>query len=516
MSAKVEESNNPDRAALETSNSKSKTKEESVCHISPVDGGNIEDTATQEDDINDQKPTSTTSTTTENADDVNDVLGVKDSEAEEKSEGEPKNLSLLVDRKLEKMLADLEKEDWYHGCLPYEDIVGLIKSDGDFLLRALEPEGDRTAMACVTAKWDGKVRDYPVHSLRCAKERLFTIDGVNKESNIMTLVRRHHQQGIPIDKNVRLKKPVPKQRWELTSDKIKLVTKIGAGQFGEIWQGTMQESARRPPIEVAVKVKKVNDENKEKMDEMYKEARLMRQYKHKNIVTFYGLVHQSGDKVMIVMELVKDGALNDYLRKKKEKKEDVADKERIGYAIDVAIGLVYLHSKGCMHRDIACRNCLINLKRKIVKITDFGLSKQASTYKIKDNERLPIRWQAPEVILTRIYTVKCDVYSYGILVWEIFNDAEQPFKGMDLKTVRSKINDPKFRPPVDLKIPIVIQRVMRSCWRADPKKRPNMAQAARYLIHAPPEIIRRVSLFIQIKNRCTRIIRVEMHDENQK
>ncbi|KJH46880.1 protein tyrosine kinase [Dictyocaulus viviparus] len=439
-------------------------------------------------------------------DDVGDsIFEANYIQTEEKSTKESKNLSLLVDSELEKMLSDLEKEEWYHGCLPYEDIVGLMKSDGDFLIRALEPEGDRTAMACITAKWDGNVRDYPVHNLRTGEERLFTIDGLNKESNIMALVKRHHQQGIPIDKNVRLKKPVPKQRWELSSNKIKLVTKIGAGQFGEIWQGTMRENDKEPPIEVAVKVKKVNDENKEKMDEMYKEARLMRQYKHKNIVRFYGLVYQSGDKVMIVMELVNGGGLDDYLRKRKKKNKYVTIKEKIGYAIDVAIGLVYLHSKGCMHRDIACRNCLIDLKRNIVKITDFGLSKQAETYKIKGHERLPLRWQAPEVISTRTYTAKCDVYSYGILVWEIFNDAQQPFTGMDVKTVKSKIIDPKFRPPVDPRLPIVIQRVMRSCWRADPKRRPNMEQTARYLIYAPPKLTRKVPLFNQIDNRLVHI-----------
>ncbi|PIO58891.1 hypothetical protein TELCIR_19662, partial [Teladorsagia circumcincta] len=96
---------------------------------------------------------------------------------------------VLMDLSLERTLADLEKEEWYHGCLPFEDIVGLLHNDGDFLIRELEPEGDRQAMACVTGKWDGKVRDYPVHQMTCNKEHFYTLDGTNKCNDIVNLVK---------------------------------------------------------------------------------------------------------------------------------------------------------------------------------------------------------------------------------------------------------------------------------------------------------------------------------------
>ncbi|KAE9413069.1 hypothetical protein Angca_002853, partial [Angiostrongylus cantonensis] len=304
---------------------------------------------------------------------------------------------------------DLEKENWYHGCLPFEDIVGLLKMDGDFLVRELEPEGERMAMACVTTKWKGQVRDHPVHHLQIGNERLFTLDGINKGAQVMPLIKHHYQNAIPIDGDVLLKNPIPKQKWELSSEKITMDTKIGSGQFGEVWKGTMKEDAKKPPVIVAIKV-------------------------------------------------VGIPAINE-----------------LHFTLD--------------EQDIACRNCLIDVKKSIVKISDFGLSKQVEVYKIQAHERLPIRWQAPEVISTRIYTAKCDVYSYGILLWEIFNNGEQPFRGMSNKIIKSKICDPKFRPPVDPTLPIVIQRVMRTCWRADPKKRPMMAQVARFLIHAPAEML---------------------------
>ncbi|KAK5986596.1 hypothetical protein GCK32_016272, partial [Trichostrongylus colubriformis] len=88
--------------------------------------------------------------------------------------------------------------------------------------------------------------------------------------------------------------------------------------------------------------------------------------------------------------------------------------------------------------------------------------------------QLQLQRQAPEVIATRIYTQACDVYSYGVLVWEIFNDAEMPFKGIDNKTIRTKISDPEYRPHIDPTVPSSVQKVMKLCWNADPNQRPTM------------------------------------------
>ncbi|VDO84078.1 unnamed protein product [Heligmosomoides polygyrus] len=247
--------------------------------------------------------------------------------------------------------------------------------------------------------------------------------------------------------------PIPKQPWELTYDKVTLINKIGAGAFGEVWRGCIHESPSSPPIDVAVKMKKVTEKNKAEIDELYKEARLMRQYKHKNVVAFYGVVIKGSDSAMIVMEFIDGGSLKDYLKKNRS----TTVKAKLGYAIDVAVGLVYLHSKTCMHRDVACRNCLIDVKKKIVKISDFGLSKQAESYHIPASEKLAIKWfvrsvvfnrnffgitrfrQGPEVILKHFYTLKSDVYSYGICLWEIFNNGDTPYKGIRLKEIKKKV-----------------------------------------------------------------------------
>ncbi|PIO62939.1 protein tyrosine kinase [Teladorsagia circumcincta] len=386
-------------------------------------------------------------------------LELKGAAATDKSGKEQKREAVVMDLGLEKILADLEKEEWYHGCLPFEDIAGLLVDGGDFLIRGVEAQENQNIAALVTVKWGWNVEDYPI--------------------------RFHQSTETPVYGQVVLRKAIPKQQWELTNDKITKIKVIGSGAFGEVWLGNMQESPKDPPVNVAIKVTKVNEKTKTMIDEMYREARLMRQYQHKNIVRFYGVVQQkSAGSAMIVMEYIDGGALDEHLRKN----TDVPPRTRVDYGIDVAVGLVYLHSKGCMHRDIACRNCLIDVTKGIVKISDFGMSKQGDFYKIPGTEKLPIKWQAPEVISTRVYTAKCDVYSYGILLWEIFNNGETPYKGIDNKTVREKISNPNFRPPTDATLPIVIYRVMKTCWRANPVKRPSMAQIARYLVNAPPEL----------------------------
>ncbi|KAK6026442.1 hypothetical protein OSTOST_07601 [Ostertagia ostertagi] len=122
---------------------------------------------------------------------------------------------------------------------------------------------------------------------------------------------------------------------------------------------------------------------------------------------------------MLVMELVDGGSLDSVLQKSQD---DIPLNDLLRYAFGAAKGLEYLHDNDCIHRDVAARNCLVN--GGDVKISDFGLSHSLSNrekhYKLKDmNQRLPIRWLAPEVLSTATYSTKSDVFSYGVLLWEV-------------------------------------------------------------------------------------------------
>ncbi|ETN72135.1 protein tyrosine kinase [Necator americanus] len=293
------------------------------------------------------------------------------------------------------MSQELENEVWYHGALPIEDIAALVANKGDFLIRQLEPEGGRGPMPCLTVRLESQMKDYPIHLVQMGKVRMFTIDGVNKATTVAGIVQKHYQEKISLQDQGMLLKPIPKQPWELSKDKINLKTKLGEGAFGEVWKGTLRQSSTKT-VEAAIKV--------------------------------------------------------------------VSD----------AICSIYQGS----YRDLACRNCLIDTQKNIVKISDFGLSKQADSYKIQPNERIPTKWQAPEVVATHIYTRECDVYSYGILVWEIFNNAKMPFEEYDNKTVRARISDPRFRPPLSDDLPDEIRVIVTACWAAQANNRPRMKDVA--------------------------------------
>ncbi|KAK5968536.1 Tyrosine-protein kinase [Trichostrongylus colubriformis] len=147
------------------------------------------------------------------------------------------------------------------------------------------------------------------------ENRLFTLDGNFRNPDIAELIKFHKESGTPIGQGVKLKTPIPKQKWELTRDKITMGEKIGEGNFCEVFAGKLKEGSTAPVIDVAIKKTKVTAENRQKINEMYKEARIMRQYKHRNIVAFYGIVDDGSVDVMIVMELVHGGGLDVHIRK---------------------------------------------------------------------------------------------------------------------------------------------------------------------------------------------------------
>ncbi|VDP00744.1 unnamed protein product [Heligmosomoides polygyrus] len=177
-------------------------------------------------------------------------------------------------------------------------------------------------------------------------------------------------------------------------------SKIGEGQFGEVWKGRLKvkNDGKVDSITVAVKIMKVTTNSQPQLEMLHQEARLMRMYDHRNVVKLHGLVFSDTD-VMVVMEFVSGGALNSYLKQNK-----LMPLIKASFCYDIAAGLAYLHSRNCMHR------------------------------------------QAPEVLFHHIYMRESDVWSYGMLMSEIFNDGKVPFHDKPIAEIRSKIHDPKFRP----------------------------------------------------------------------
>lgn len=173
--------------------------------------------------------------------------------------------------------------------------------------------------------------------------------------------------------------------------------------------------------------------DKKMIEEIMKEARLMRMLKHKNIVRCFG-VSADQEPLMIIMEFVQDGSLDKYLR---TKTVAINIEERIQMSYDAACGINHIHKMGILHRDIAARNCLYG--KKVLKISDFGLSRQATVLRTDPGEKVPLRGLSPEVFSTQVFTPAADIWAYGVLVWEIFCNGAEPYTGWTVAQVKSEV-----------------------------------------------------------------------------
>ncbi|XP_016311720.1 mast/stem cell growth factor receptor kita isoform X2 [Sinocyclocheilus anshuiensis] len=150
----------------------------------------------------------------------------------------------------------------------------------------------------------------------------------------------------------------------------------------------------------------------------------------------------------------------------------------LSFSYQVAKGMDFLASKNCIHRDLAARNILLTQGR-VAKICDFGLARDITTdsnYVVKGNARLPVKWMSPESIFECVYTFESDVWSYGILLWEIFSLGSSPYPGMPVDSKFYKMIKEGFRMESPEFAPSEMYEIMHSCWDANPFKRPSFSK----------------------------------------
>ncbi|KAK9688402.1 Protein tyrosine and serine/threonine kinase, partial [Popillia japonica] len=355
----------------------------------------------------------------------------------------------------------LVDEEWFHGVLPREEVVRLLTQDGDFLVR--ETTRNDECQTVLSVCWGG----HKHFIVQTTAEGHFRFEGPAFPS-IRELILYQYNSGLAVTgrSGAILHKPIPRERWELNNDDVVLLDKIGRGNFGDVYKAQLKSTSQ----EVAVKTCRVTlpDEHKKKF---LQEGRILKQYDHPNIVKLIGICVQK-QPIMIVMELVPGGSLLTFLRKKAT---TLTDSQLMNMCLDAAAGMRYLESKNCIHRDLAARNCLVGYGN-VVKISDFGMSREEEEYIVSDGmKQIPIKWTAPEALNFGKYTSLCDVWSYGILCWEIFSRGGTPYSGMSNSKAREKI-DAGYRMPAPENTPDEMYRLMLRCWEYQPENRPNFEQ----------------------------------------
>uniref|UniRef100_A0A182MRX8 non-specific protein-tyrosine kinase n=1 Tax=Anopheles culicifacies TaxID=139723 RepID=A0A182MRX8_9DIPT len=353
----------------------------------------------------------------------------------------------------------LHEEEWFHGVLPREEVVRLLRNEGDFLVR--ETTRNDESQTVLSVCWNG----HKHFIVQTTAEGHYRFEGPAFPS-IQELIVHQYQSELPVTgrSGAVLRKPVLRERWELSNDDVILLDKIGRGNFGDVYKAKLKSSKNTL---VAVKTCRMTlpEEQKRKF---LQEGRILKQYDHPNIVKLIGICVQK-QPIMIVMELVAGGSLLMFLRKNAT---TLGQRQMMGMCRDAAAGMRYLESKNCIHRDLAARNCLIG-NENIVKISDFGMSREEEEYIVSGGmKQIPIKWTAPEALNFGKYTSLCDVWSYGILVWEIFSRGDTPYSGMSNSMARERI-DEGYRMPSPEGAPPEMYRLMLKCWSYEPESRPH-------------------------------------------
>ncbi|KAH7724954.1 TK/FER protein kinase [Aphelenchoides avenae] len=358
---------------------------------------------------------------------------------------------------------DVRQAEYYYGFIPRTDIEPLLRKEGDFILRKTEQQPGQVVLA-VSVFWDGTVRHYMINQ----DEQGLYIEG-HHEKTVGELIQWHRSSRTALNTTTgaKLRRAVERPPWLLNHESIKLAEKLGEGAFGEVYLAEFKEE------EVAVKTMRGEATGDDRRKFM-KEARTMRKFKHRNVVKILGVaVHEL--PLMIVMEFCPGGSLLSYVRKKPSLFQRNSGK----FIFEASDGLAYLERERCIHRDIAARNCLLTAKQD-VKISDFGMSEETAITEDK-LEKVPVKWLAPETLQQRKYSHKTDVWSYGILCWEVYADGAEPYPGLTNLQTRAKIVVQNYRMEMSKDTPTAVAELVHSCWDKDPEKRPSFTQIARTL-----------------------------------
>ncbi|XP_056422342.1 tyrosine-protein kinase FRK [Hyla sarda] len=250
--------------------------------------------------------------------------------------------------------------------------------------------------------------------------------------------------------------------WEIDRNSLKFLKKLGQGQFGEVWEGLWNNT-----ISVAIKTLKTGSMNPQ---DFLREAQLMKNLRHPKLIQLYAVCSLE-EPVYIITELMRHGSLLSYLQN--DNGAMIKVPQQIDIGAQVASGMAYLETQNFIHRDLAARNVLVG-ENSVYKVADFGLARvfeDDNVYQATNDTKLPLKWTAPEAIRSNKFTVKSDVWAFGILLFEISTYGKMPYPGMNGRQALEKLEQ-GYRIPKPFNCPQDLYNIMLECWNANPENRP--------------------------------------------
>ncbi|XP_076842367.1 tyrosine-protein kinase TXK-like [Brachyhypopomus gauderio] len=374
---------------------------------------------------------------------------------------------------------NIEANEWYCKNINRSEAEKLLKQedkDGGFIVRESSQPNSYTVSVYTKGLRQsvGEVRHYQIKTTNTgqfflAENYLFTsIPKVIQyhQHNAAGLVTRLRFPVGPMRKCLPATAGFSSEKWEINPSELTFLKELGSGQFGEVYLGKWRALCR-----VAIKVIKEGTMAEDLEEDFREEAKIMTKLCHPKLVQLYG-VCTTQRPLCIVTEVMEKGSLLHVLQ---QGGGSMATQALISMCQDVCEGMKYLEENNFLHRDLAARNCLVN-ENDVVKVCDFGMTRYVldNQYTSSPRSRFPVKWSPPEVLHYSKYSSKSDVWSFGVLMWEVFSDGRTPFGNKSNAEVVEEVSQGGrlYRPH---KCPAYIYDIMFQCWHERPQGRPSFS-----------------------------------------
>ena len=355
---------------------------------------------------------------------------------------------------------------WYFGAITQKDAESILEQSvnplGSFLIRDSETTPGNYFLS---VKDKNKVRHYQIRNLDVGG---FFITLRLTFKTIPYLISHYSQQADGLCMTLKCRAITLRPQsdsLEIDQNAIRATKLIEIAQLCEVFEGVWSNTT---PVTIYTPRKGVMSENR-----FLEVAELMKQLKHCNIIKLYGICTK-GKPLCIITEFLKVGNLQAYLRKVANTLEQ---SQLINMGAQIASGMAYLESKNCVHRKLHAKNVLLTEgsdRRLICKVADFSYARiisENNCVKTAGSEKFPIKWTAPETLKLGYFTIKSDVWSFGIVLYEVITFGLVPYPGTVISEVL-KILETGYRMPCPPNCPEKLYKIMLECWNTDAEARP--------------------------------------------
>ncbi|XP_072049863.1 uncharacterized protein [Amphiura filiformis] len=269
---------------------------------------------------------------------------------------------------------------------------------------------------------------------------------------------------------------------EISRSHVIMQERIGEGAFGDVYKAQAYGVTSKPITTVAVKILK--DPKMADTDFKNELKVLMTFEPHPNIIQLMGVCTE-GEPYFLVLEFAEMGDLRAFLHAQRTGtgKKKLNPNQLITFAVEIATGMEYIESKLCVHRDLATRNVLLG-SDLVCKLSDFGLARNVALkqeYQMQSDAPVPVRWMAPESIRDNTYSSKSDVFSFGVLCWELVTMGSHPWGGYKgSEVIKMVLHGQRLEKPDHCSVEMY-DVIMASCWQDNPARRPGFANLKQQL-----------------------------------